>query len=417
MKPIVIALLAGVLLALTAAPGRAQYVVSAKSGTINLTEGQVQLDGQKVDSSITRYPAIKEASVLRTGDGRAEVLLTPGVTLRLGDHASLKMITNRLIDTRLELLGGSAVVEADLVGKDTSVTMVVNGAAVTLPKAGIYRFSFDPAQVKVYKGEAAVLAGSVTTLVGAGRMCALGATTAAVQKFPADDTDALDHWSRRRGELMSMANTASTNAPISGNGFYGGAGFMAGLGMPFMGCSGYGMMPGFGYAGSLWAMGNPYAAYPASGVWSYNSWYDMFTYMPCGGAMYSPYGYPYARPVGVGKSPTTVGSVPTHRPMSPPVHRPSLATMSALGDRRPMALAVNGLRGSWFAPAARMSYGYRSAVASPGFGGFASSGVSNSGSLSTSVVATPSATAISATSTAVGGAVSTRGGGGGGGHR
>lgn len=271
MKPIAIALLASALLALTVTPGRAQYVVSAKSGTINLTEGQVQMDGQKVDASIARYPAIKEASVLRTEDGRAEVLLTPGVVLRLGDHASLKMITNRLIDTRLELLGGSAEVEADLVGKDTSVTVVVNGAAVSLPKAGIYRFNFDPAQVKVFKGEAAVLTGAATTLVGAGRMCALGTEVAAVQKFAADDTDALDHWSRRRGELMSMANTASTNSP-SGNGFYGGAGFTAGLGMPFMGCSGYGMMPGFGYGGSLWAMGNPYAANPASGAWSYNSW-------------------------------------------------------------------------------------------------------------------------------------------------
>ena len=76
MKPTAIAILAGALLAITATPGRAQYVVSAKSGTINLTEGQVQMDGQKVDAAIARYPAIKEASVLRTEDGRAEVLLT-----------------------------------------------------------------------------------------------------------------------------------------------------------------------------------------------------------------------------------------------------------------------------------------------------------------------------------------------------
>jgi hypothetical protein len=419
MKPTAIALLASALLAVTVTPGRAQYVVSAKSGTINLTEGQVQLDGQKVDASIARYPAIKEASVLRTEDGRAEVLLTPGVVLRLGDHASLKMITNRLIDTRLELLGGSAVVEADLVGKDTSVTVVVNGTAVSLPKAGIYRFSFDPAQVKVFKGEAAVLAGSATTLVGAGRMCALGATTAAVEKFAADDTDALDHWSRRRGELMSMANTASANSP-SGNGFYGGTGFTAGLGMPFMGCSGYGMMPGFGYGGSLWAMGSPYAysANPMSGVWSYNSWYDMFTYMPCGGGMNSPYGYPYAAPAGVGKSPTVV-SGPTRRPIAPPVHRPTLATTMSLADRHPMALAVNGLRGPGFAAGARASYGYRGAASSE-YGGFASSGSGNSSASSSSTTA---GTAFSGTAThgnaGVGAAVSTRGGGGSGGgsHR
>jgi len=45
------------------------------------------------------------------------------------------MITNRLIDTRLELLSGKAVVEADRIDKDISVTLVVNNAAVSLPKA------------------------------------------------------------------------------------------------------------------------------------------------------------------------------------------------------------------------------------------------------------------------------------------
>jgi hypothetical protein len=110
MKPIGFALLASALLALTPTPGLAQYVVSAKSGLVNLAEGQVKLDGKTLESSLTHYPDVKEGSVLSTEDGRAEVLLTPGVTLRLGDHASLKMITNRLIDTRVELLGGKAVV-------------------------------------------------------------------------------------------------------------------------------------------------------------------------------------------------------------------------------------------------------------------------------------------------------------------
>src|ERR1017187_2896130 len=133
MKPIGIALLAVVLLALTATPGLAQYVVSAKAGTVNFTEGVVQLDGHTLESSLTRYPDLKEGSVLSTENGRAEVLLTPGVTLCLGDHASLKMITNRLIDTRLELLSGKALVEADRIDKHIRVPLLVNHAAVSLP--------------------------------------------------------------------------------------------------------------------------------------------------------------------------------------------------------------------------------------------------------------------------------------------
>jgi len=211
MKPRGIALLAGALLALGTTPAVAQYVVSAKSGTLNYTEGRVLLDGQNVESSLTHYADIKEGSVLRTEEGRAEVLLTPGVTLRLGDHAGLKMITNRLIDTRLELLSGEAVVEADEIAKDTNVTIVVNNAAVSLPKPGVYHFDSQPAQLKVLKGEAAVLVNSETTLVGAGRMCPLGNTAVAVAKFNPEDTDELDSWSHRRGELMAMANISGAS--------------------------------------------------------------------------------------------------------------------------------------------------------------------------------------------------------------
>ena len=48
LKPIGIALLAVAMVALTATPGSAQYVVSAKAGLVNLAEGQVQLDGHSL---------------------------------------------------------------------------------------------------------------------------------------------------------------------------------------------------------------------------------------------------------------------------------------------------------------------------------------------------------------------------------
>ncbi len=359
MKPIGIALLATAMLALTATPGMAQYVVAAKSGTVNFTEGQVQLDGHDVESSLTHYPDIKEGSVLRTDEGRAEVLLTPGVTLRLGDHASFKMLTNRLIDTRLELLGGSAVVEADDIAKDTSVTIVVNGAAVSLPKAGIYRFSFEPSQLKVFKGEAAVLAGSETTPVGAGRMCALGGTPAVVKKFDMNDTDALDHWSHRRGELMAMANVSGANSYNSGTGSGSYSPYYSlGIGMPYMGCSGLGYMP-FGYYGS--------------GFWGFNNYYGMYTYIPCGGMAYSPYGYGYWSPgmvQGIVGPAGGVNRTGLRGPVRGPVNLPG---------RVPLVLALNGSHtpgfrggtGSTSAYSAAGRSGFGSAAGRSGFGGAA----------------------------------------------
>ena len=105
-------------------------VVSAKSGTVNYVEGQVLLNDQPVESSITKYPDMKENGVLRTGAGRVEVLLTPGTILRMGENSALKMITNRLVDTRVELQSGSAVVEQVETAKDNHVTVVVQSGAV-----------------------------------------------------------------------------------------------------------------------------------------------------------------------------------------------------------------------------------------------------------------------------------------------
>jgi hypothetical protein len=430
MKPIGIALLAGALLALTATPGLAQYVVSAKSGTVNFTEGTVQLDGRALESSITHYADIKEGSVLSTEDGRAEVLLTPGITLRLGDHASLKMITNRLIDTRVELLGGKAVVEADQIGKDTNVTIVVANAAVSLPKAGIYRFNFEPAQVKVFKGEAAVLSDSEIKLVGAGKTCALGGAEVAVKKFETNDTDELDNWSQRRSELMAMANVSGANSFNAYNAYGGlnGAGSMAGMGMPYMGmpymgCSGLGLgyMPSFGYAGATWGFLNPFNSYPSYGFWSYNPWYGMNTNIPCSGMFYNPYGFGMwspSRVVGVVGSPTggTTGVVhrPGRTPISGPIHGPV-----SLAQHPMLTLAVNGSHAPGFRAGTSMAHASGSAFS--GHGGFAGSGGSGGGSAggSTAHAAVSSSTGGVAGGAASAGSAGHAGGGGGagGGHR
>ncbi len=54
---------------------------------------------------------MEKGQTLATEDARAEVLLTPGVFLRLGSHSSFKMVSNLLSDTRLEVLSGTAIVE------------------------------------------------------------------------------------------------------------------------------------------------------------------------------------------------------------------------------------------------------------------------------------------------------------------
>src|ERR1051325_4973320 len=123
-------------LAVGVLPAAAQTVIGAKSGVINWVEGDVFLADKPYVMQPSQFGEVKEKMVLRTEEGRAEVLLPPGVFLRLGESASFKMISNRLIDTRVELLTGSGIIEIDDIAKDSPVTMVLKSATVTLNKAG-----------------------------------------------------------------------------------------------------------------------------------------------------------------------------------------------------------------------------------------------------------------------------------------
>ncbi len=251
-------------LALVALPLSAQPVISAKSGMIAKVQGSVFLDDKALEDSSTHFPDIKEKQVVRTEDGLAEVLLTPGVFLRMGEHSSIRMISNRLVDTRVELLAGSAVVESDDVLKDTGVTIVCQKGSVTMPKAGIYRFNTSPAQLKVYKGTAEVEIGEQHTTVGTGKMLMLSGESAALQHFDVEDTDFLDHWNRQRSEYVAMANVSAAKSLVGASSTYGSLGW--GLGTPCM------------------------------GAWGFNSYYGMMTYIPCSGYLMNPYGYRYWSP-------------------------------------------------------------------------------------------------------------------------
>ncbi|HWB87047.1 MAG TPA: hypothetical protein VG675_23090 [Bryobacteraceae bacterium] len=259
MKPIWVAGVSMAALALSSVPALAQAVISARSGEVSYIQGQVDIDGQKVESSLTRFPQIKENSVLHTAQGRAEVLLTPGVFLRVGENSSFRLLTDRFIDTRLELLTGSAVVEADEIAKDTNLTIVVNGDAVALNKAGVYHLDTQPARIKVYSGQATVKIGEQNVEVGSGKMLNLSTEMAAVEKFDRDDTDSLDRWSKVRGGYVAMANVSS--------------------------------------AKSLRDSGTVIS----TGAWQWNPWFGMVTFIPAYGRVSSPYGYAFWSPYTVGR--------------------------------------------------------------------------------------------------------------------
>jgi hypothetical protein len=242
--------------------------------------------------------------------------------------------------------------------KDNSVTVVAKDATVHLRKAGIYRFDAEPAQLRVFKGAVDVEANGKSIEVGQGKLLHL-AGDMAIAKFDTKESDALARWSYRRAEYIAMANVSAAKSLRSGNyssGLYG-----SGTGYPCVG-SGYG-----------------------SSLWAFNPYFGMYTYVPCNGRYYSPYGFMFWSP----------GTV--YRVYERPVY-----SGGGYGN--------NGYNSSLgYSTMSPTSSGYSGAVSS------ASSGYSGGSSMGASTGMSQGASSGAASSG--GGGMSHGGGGGGGGHR
>jgi FecR protein len=281
---------------LAAGSACAQAVISSHSGVVQYVEGRAFLADKPMEAKFGQFPDIKENQEFRTEDGRAEILLTPGTFLRIGENSSIRMLSTRLTDTRVELLSGSAMIECTEMPKDNAVQLQYKNDTVRLEKQGIYRLDSEPAHFKVFEGEAVVNDASGQLMLRSGKETALaGALTAANFDKKPDDQDSLYRWSDRRASYVAQANVASA-ASANGNG-YGGYG----------GYNGYGS--GYGYGSGLIGSSLGYGYNPLyNGGWMFNPLFGMYTYMPYSGFGYSPFGYTYYSPATVAYAPFYGGS-------------------------------------------------------------------------------------------------------------
>ncbi|MGP0073057.1 MAG: hypothetical protein ACLPWF_14130 [Bryobacteraceae bacterium] len=285
----------------------AQAVISTHSGVVQYVEGHAFLADKPVEPKFGQFPDIKENQEFRTEDGRAEILLTPGVFLRIGENSSIRMLSTRLTDTRVEVLSGSAIIESNEMPKDNGIELVYKKESMRLVKQGLYRVDTEPAHFQVYEGEAVVTDASGQLTLRSGKQTNLAGVLMAenFDRKP-DDQDALYRWSDRRASYVAQANVVAATAAGSSSGSYGsgyggyGAYDLAGLGGGYGGLGygglGYGALGygGLGYGG-LGFGGFGYN--PAFlGGWAFNPIFGMYTYLPYSGFGYSPFGYTYYSP-------------------------------------------------------------------------------------------------------------------------
>ena len=247
----------------------AQSVISAHSGVIHYQEGSVEVDGRVVHQGPQKgqFGEVKPGQTLTVREGRAEILLTPGVFLRVAENSSFRMISNKLEDTRIEVLSGTVMAEVGELLQHNAITLVFHGADVSLLKRGLYRIDSDPARIRVYEGEAHVTTSQEAVTARKGRAISF-AEQLEVNPFDIKQTDTFYNWCARRDQYVAEANVyAAKSVRDSSTGY--GSGYSTGYGNGF-------------------------------GSWGYNPWFGMFTYVPNNGMFYSPFGFGYYSPGTVG---------------------------------------------------------------------------------------------------------------------
>jgi hypothetical protein len=265
----------------------------ARPGTINYVEGQATINGQPVDPNAIGSVELQPGQTLATQNGRAEILLTPGIFVRLGNNTSVQMVSPDLANTEVRVENGRVLAEVDWIQKENKIRVDAGNTPVELQQKGLYDLDADRNQVRVFDGRAAVLDGDRETHVQGGHEVTLGTEKLQPQGFDKKSyEDDLYRWSKLRSSYLAEANVEMAQT------YYG----------------------SFGWAPSPWI---------GTG-WYWDPWYSAYTWLPGDGLFWNPFGFGFYSPIVVTRAPFFVGGHSFHA--FGPGFRPSIPlTRSAVG--------------------------------------------------------------------------------------
>jgi hypothetical protein len=240
----------------------------ARMGGINYVEGQASIGTETLTAESVGSVVLEKDQTLTTQTGKVEILLTPGVFLRVADNSRVKMVSPGLANTAVELQKGRASVEVLDIHKENNIRINQDGASTQLLKNGLYEFDADHNQVRVYKGKADVYVGGQKVSLGGERELTLG-TEGKLRAHSFDTRQYADDFYRWCGLRSAYLSEASINA----------AQVYIGVGPGWYG-------PGWIGPGWYWA-----------------PWFDVWTFLPADGIYYSYFGWGFYSPIFVYTSP------------------------------------------------------------------------------------------------------------------
>jgi hypothetical protein len=200
-------------------PLSAQKVVSAHAGLITYLQGPAFLDDKRVFLKIARFPQMKDGETLSTGRGRAELLLAPGIVLRLAETSRIRMEDTDLSDTRVTLEQGEALIEVVQLAEGNRVQVAVGGTTMEFARPGLYRLgtsqnatqdSTTQNTLRVYGGEALVRCGLNMADAKRGMAVSLNADLT-VSRFDRKPTDLFHAWAARRSFDLFISDPDARN--------------------------------------------------------------------------------------------------------------------------------------------------------------------------------------------------------------
>jgi len=235
-------------------------------GTLNYVEGQASIGSEALDSKSVGSSELQPGESLTTEQGKAELLLTPGVFLRVGNNSSVKMISPSLTNTEIEVDHGNAMIEVDEIHPENDIRVTADGTTARLLKTGFYDFNLNQNQLRVFDGQAYVESGSQHAKVKGGHELTLADNSSyKVHKFDKKmyEEGDLYRWSSLRSAYLAEANVDAAGAYAAE-----------------------------GWGGPGWGAG-----------WDWDPWFDAFTFVPADGIFFSPFGWGFYSPWWVYQAP------------------------------------------------------------------------------------------------------------------
>ena len=239
----------------------------AQPGTINYLEGHASVDNQPLTSNSVSSTQLQAGQTLETQSGKVEVLLTPGVFLRVDDDSSIKMVNPGLADTEVEIDKGRAMLEATDVSKDNNIRVDEGGVTTKILKNGLYAFDPNQNTIRVFKGKAEVVVNDKKIDLGKERELVLnpGAKPKAQDFDARNSEDDFFRWSALRSGYLSEASVDQARIYVNGGpGWFG---------------------PG----------------------WYWDPRFSCYTFVPGAGVFYSPFGWAFYSPFEVYRTPFFYG--------------------------------------------------------------------------------------------------------------